>query len=121
MKIKKAILYGALAWVLIFFEVSILMFGLKLTPSSEYYYITHIPLVAIIISFCSLLYFRKTKVDTWEGFKLGITFIIIGIILDAIITVPLFVKDYNFFLKTELLISYVIGVLITTIIGSIRK
>lgn len=121
MKIQKAILFGIIAWVLIFFEVSILMFGLKLESQSLNYYLTHLPLLAIIVIICSLLYFKKAKVDTWEGLKLGITFVIVGIVLDSIITIPLFVKDYSFLYRIDIIIGYITGLIITTIIGSIRK
>ena len=121
MKIQKAILFGIIAWVLIFFEVSILMFGLKFESQSLNYYLTHLPLLAIIIIICSLFYFKKTKVDSWEGLKLGITFLIIGIVLDSIITIPLFTKDYALLYKIDILIGYATTLIMTTIIGSIRK
>ncbi len=121
MKITKAILFGILFWVLVFFEVSVLMFGLKLTQNSTSYYLTHLLLLVIITIVCSLLYFRKTKTDAREGIKLGIIFLIVGLILDATITVPLFVKDYSFFFRTDLLIGYLTILITTIVVGTIRK
>lgn len=119
MKTTKAILSGMLLWVLIFFEVSILMFGFKLEGIK--YYLIHFILAFVLVTICALLYFRKTKANWKQGFILGIIFIITGLILDAAITVPLFVKNYSFFLDIYLWLGYLEGVIITTVIGWIEK
>lgn len=121
MNFKRALLSGALLWVLIFFEVSILMFGFKLTGNS--YYITHYILLIFLTTIATLVYFRgkKAKAGLKEGALLGLTFVIVGIILDAVITIPLFIKDYSFFLDIKLILSYLEGIIITSIIGYIRK
>ena len=56
-----------------------------------------------------------------QGLLLGLVFIAVGIILDAIITIPLFVKDYGFFLNFYLWIDLRITLVITTIFGAIKK
>ena len=121
MNLKRAILLGALGWVLIFFEVSILMFGLKLAPPAASYYALHYVLAAAIIAAASLLYFRKAKAGAKEGLVLGVIFAVVGVILDSIITVPLFVKDYSFFLRADILIGLLEGIAIATIIGAVKK
>jgi len=119
MKLTRAILTGILLWVLIFFEVSILMFGLKL--QGYLYYIIHFILLILLVAIASILYFKKVKGSLTEGLVLGVIYIIIGVILDAIITVPLFIKDYSFFIQWNLLVGLLETIAITTIIGVVKK
>ncbi|MFH1501362.1 MAG: DUF5367 family protein [archaeon] len=116
--LKRAVLIGALFWVLIFFEVSILMFGLGL-ESGTLYYIVHYILSVILVAIASLIYFRgKVKAGAKEGLLLGLIMALTGIILDLIITVPLFVKDYTaFFGDLYLWIGILLGIITVTLIG----
>jgi|SRR3989338_2964530 len=115
--------FGVLLWVLIFFEVSILMFGFNLGADDVAYYILHYIFVAIFVILASLFYFRghRIKRDIREGLLLGVYFAVIGIVLDAIITVPLFVKDYSFFLDAGLLAGYLEIIVISGIVGCVRE
>jgi hypothetical protein len=122
MDLKRIIVYGALGWVLIFFEVSILLFGLKLTPGLLYY-IVHYILLIMIVAIVALLYFNgKVKKGFTEGILAGILFLLTGIVLDSLITIPLFMQfDYSFFIDIYLWIGFFISVLTTGIIGLIKK
>ncbi len=122
MKFWRAVLTGALIWVLVFFEVSILMFGFKLNPPSSLYYIIHYVAFVIFVILASLIYFRKAKAGVGEGLILGITFILVGIVLDSIITIPLFMNlDYSFLIGEEMLVGYVISLIICAIVGALKK
>ena len=122
MNLKKAILIAIALLVIIFFEVSILMFGFGLNAPSITYYIIHYIILVILFILASLLYFsKKVKANAKEGFLVAIIFIIVELILDAAITVPLFVKDWSFFIKPEMLASDVLALIIFTIIGLIEK
>jgi hypothetical protein len=120
-------LIGVLIWVLIFFEVSLMLFGLKLPDPGvsleASFLIPHFILIALIIAFSSVYYFKGkgVKKGLGEGFFLGVVFLITGIILDAIITVPLFIKDYGFFLRPDLLASFVMGLIISSLVGALSK
>lgn len=120
MKLTRAILCGALLWVLIFFEVSILMFGFGLNNGLNYY-IMHYLLSGILAFLVALFYFRKMKKGVGEGLLVAFTFLITGIILDAAITVPLFVKNYSFFLNIYMILGYIEGLLIVFVVGSLKK
>ncbi|MFH0949076.1 MAG: hypothetical protein V1802_01160 [Candidatus Aenigmatarchaeota archaeon] len=120
MNIKRAILCGALLWVLIFFEVSILMFGLNIDTSSTLYYLIHVVALAILTVIASFVYFTS-KTGTKDGFILGILFLITGVVLDALITVPLFVKDYSFFFNIEMFGGYLEMIIVTTIVGTFKN
>lgn len=122
MRPKLAILCGALIWVLIFFEVSILMFGFKLQAGATYYTLHYI-LSAIITAGASWLYFSRKKIEAGlqEGLLVGLVFVVTGIVLDALITVPLFVKSYSFFFDKMLLIGLIEGIVVTGIIGKIKE
>jgi len=121
MKYSKAILLGTLNWVLIFFEVSILMFGFQLQSGQFYYYLFHFPLLAAITLLSALLYFRKTRPSAGAGALLGIIFILTGLVLDAAITIPLFIKSYAFFLDPALWAGYLEGIVVTTIVSLALK
>lgn len=122
MKLLRVISCGALLWVLIFFEVSILMFGLKL-QAGQTYYIIHYIASGIIALIAAFIYFRgKVKGGFKEGLLVGIIFAITGIILDSIITIPLFNNfDYSFFLDAYLLFGILEGIIIITIVGMFKK
>jgi hypothetical protein len=123
MRLLRAILSAAILWVLIFFEVSILMFGLKLEQNSSLYYILHYILLFILTLLSSLFYFtgKKIKTDVVEGISLGVVFVITRIILDALLTVPLFIQDYNFFLDFYLWMGYLETIIVAGIAGAIKK
>jgi len=119
MKLFKAIGLGALGWVLIFFEVSILMFGFKLTTGALYY-IIHYILLAVFAIILSLIYFKgkKIKKGFFQGLLIGIIFIITGIILDSVITIPLFMKmDYSFLIDPYVLIGELLIIVICGLVG----
>ena len=61
MNLKRVILFGALLWILIFFEVSILMFGFNLKEGLSFYVIHYIMLI-ILTAMVSMFYFKKQKV-----------------------------------------------------------
>jgi hypothetical protein len=119
MKLTRAILCGILLWVLIFFEVSILMFGFKLT--GQMYYTTHYVLLLILTFIVAYVYFYKRKGTFTEGLLAGTVMLITGIILDAAITVPLFIKTYSFFADIYLWIGMIEGVIAMGIAGAIKK
>ncbi len=113
-------MFGALIWVLIFFEVSVLMFGLKLSKIP--YYVTHYILSIAIVALISFLYFKGEKSDFGKGVAVGLVFSIIGIFLDLVITVPLFVKDYRLlFGDIGLWVGIVLGIITVGVIGALRK
>jgi hypothetical protein len=122
MDLKRGLLTGVLLWVLIFFEVSILMFGFKLQVGPVYY-LLHYILAAIFIVLCSAIYFNKKKIKSGlkEGFLLGITFLIVGLILDALITVSLFTGSFSFFNDIYLWLGYAETIVLTMIIATVKK
>jgi len=122
MNLKRVAWTGALLWALIFFEVSILMFGFKLEEVTLN--VIHYILLAVLISFTALIYFKDKKIkrNLKEGITLGAMYVAIGLILDTLITVPLFVKAYSrFFVNSPLLIGLAETLLITSITGMLKK
>lgn len=122
MDIKRALWTGALLWVLIFFEVSILMFGFKLNPGTTYYVIHYI-LAALLILLMSWVYFmgKKAKKGAVEGLLVGLMFVFVEIILDIIITVPLFVKSYSVFFNLAMFFGYFETIMIAILFGVFKK
>jgi len=118
---KRAVLTGAILWVLIFFEVSILMFGFGMKdPMSSW---AHQILLFALTIFACWFYFKSKKVEreVQDGFKLGLTMLLTGVLLDAIITVPLFVKSYSFFNSGLLWAGYIEGFVIAVLYSMFEK
>ena len=121
MDFKRAAIVGAGLWVAIFFEVSALMFGFGLTGST--YYTAHYIFLGLLAGFAAIYYFmdKKSESGLKEGARAGAVFAAAGIVLDAIITVPFFVKDYAFFLKIPMLLGYLEVIAITAAVGFVKK
>jgi len=122
MNILKGIWTGALLWVLIFFEVSILMFGFKLSASNGVgYYAVHYFFVIFLVLLCSFIYFKGELGGLKQGIAVGLTWLIIGLILDLVITIPLFIgfdKIGNFY-NVGMIIGMLEGVVLTVLFGLI--
>lgn len=119
MNVKRAIWTGIVSWVLIFFEVSVLMFGFGISDVNKN--IVHYILIIIAIGVPAIMYFSKAKAGLKEGFLLGLVFVFVGLILDSIITIPLFIKSYSFFLNPYLIIGFLEGLAVTTVVGVIKS
>lgn len=119
----RAFLLGALLWVLIFFEVSVLMFGFKM-PDNIVYYITQGIILLFLVGVVAWWYFsRRHKTGSFgEGVLVGLVFVLAGIVLDAALTIPLFTHDYEtFFTNPYLWASYLETVLIVGVVGFIKR
>lgn len=124
MKIIRAIGIGAILWVLIFFEVSLLMFGLGLNAGDPVYYTLHFLFASLFNIVLSLWYFhtRKVKKGFLQGLLLGVVFVLIAILLDSLITVPLFMKfDYGFLIRLDINLMELWGIILCGLVGMIKK
>lgn len=117
MDIKRAIWTGALSWVLVFFEVSILMFGFGIQNTDHS--MTHHLIFPITIFIPALIYFKKTGVKggVMHGIYLSLIYFLTGLVLDALITIPLFVHDFTFLLNPYHLIGLTESLVVTMAVG----
>ena len=74
-----------------------------------------------LVSIVSWFYFKKVKSSLKEGFILGVMYVIVGTVLDLIITVPLFVKDYVAFFNSWLILGLLETIVIASIYGVVKK
>lgn len=91
MNIGKAIGFGALLWAFIFVWTSILMFAFGIAsaePLTVIPLIIHLVLLIVISALLGKAYYKDG--DNVNGFALGILWIIVVVVLDLIISVPLF-------------------------------
>lgn len=97
MNIKRAIGFGIMFWVLAFVVISILMFSPWFKDGEMRqnitWWILEIPITLLLAKW----YFKKVTPTAKNGLVLGVLGLITGSILDAAITVPLFVKSYSLF------------------------
>jgi uncharacterized membrane protein YfcA len=90
MKIKRGILIGVALYVATMIVGIILTIFAQSSLSSPQsmpttYWIITIVVTVVLTSLASIWYFAKAKRTTLEGLKLGITFVIVGFILDLIL------------------------------------
>jgi hypothetical protein len=97
-----ATIWGIILWVLIFVVVTVMMFGF---PGL---YQNWMALIAnpFLIIFCAWMYFKGVKGTVKDGIILGIYWIILGTILDLLVTIPLFVKNYSFLFQWTLWLGW---------------
>jgi len=88
MRLLRAILLGILLWILIFVEWMIMMFIPELQGQFYLQWLIHLVLLLPLTILVARIYYIKK--DRLNGLLLGLIFIIIGTILDLIITAPFF-------------------------------
>ncbi len=118
MNTKRAVLFGVLLWVFIFVLLSIIMFipilAEKVLTQHLIFWALLIPLVLLLAKW----YFKAEQPTIKRGFLLGLIAIIVGTVLDLIITVPLFVRSYDtFFTDWKLYVGFAEILLLTTYAG----
>lgn len=104
MKIIKPLLVGVLFWVLIATEVAIIGMRPELAAQTENGFVfnptgmgVHFFLLSVITTVVAFFVFRKKSATAINGVKLGLVVVAVGLLLDIIITVPMFVKSYPFY------------------------
>jgi len=91
MKLGRAIAVGILIWVLIFIEWSIMLFIPVLKDALYLQWLIHYIVLFFLAILAAHLYYKSK--DKVNGFALGLVLLIIGIILDIIVTVPFFIEE----------------------------
>lgn len=118
---KKATLGGILLWVLIFVVWSIIIFlpPFKNGANLMWQFIIHYVMLVLFVWIVATMYLKKVKASAKEGLLYGIYLLVVGSILDAIITVPLFIDgDYlGYFGNWQMWIGYIEVLVFSTIFG----
>lgn len=122
MKWLRGVGLGILFWIIIFVEISVTMIGLKFDSATTYiiHYILMIPLGILI----AWIYYKSG--DKINGFLLGLFMVLVGIILDMIVTVPLFIIPaggtyITYFSELFLIAGLIESVVIVGIYDLVRK
>ena len=118
MNTKRAIIFGISVWIAAFVIISILMFTPWFKDSQTRvqvaWWVLEIPAVLLLAKW----YFKMDPPTVKKGFLLGVIGLVVGTVLDMIITVPLFVKSYSIFYTNWLMyIGFVWGIILTTYAG----
>lgn len=118
---KKATLGGILLWVFIFVVWSIIIFlpPFKDGANLMWQFVVHYVVLILLVWIVAAMYLKKVKASAKEGLLYGIYLLIIGSILDAIVTVPLFIDgDYfGYFGNWQMWIGYVELLVLSTVFG----
>ena len=119
MRCGKAVWLGILLWIFIFIEISItkIAFGLSDLAVWTIHYLLLIPFAVFIAS-----KYYKCK-DRVNGFVLGLVMVVVGAILDALITVPFFMNGYYsiYFSQPTLLVGFFEVIVIAGVYDILRK
>ena len=119
MNFKRALGMGALIWVFAFMVISIVMFlpwfkegNLRVMIA---WWVAEIPVVLLLAKW----YFKQRRPNFKEGFLVGLVAISVGVVLDSIFTVPLFVQaNYaEFYGNWTLYIGYAEFLVLSTLAG----
>ena len=112
---------GVLLWVLIFIELSILIFLPWFKENTMAVKIVHLPILAIFTIFLACRYFKVVMPTAKEGFIFGVWILIIANVLDLVLTIPLFIKSYSgFYSDIWLWVGFLVVILFATMVG-LRK
>lgn len=97
MSFKKIFVLGVLFWVIIFVAISVVIF----LPFLETRTLIQAGIIwivdAIVTAALARSYFKQVQPGIGSGFIFGVGILVISTILDLIISVPLFIKDYGLF------------------------
>src|SRR3989338_4651176 len=97
MNYLRAIKTGVMLWLTIFVVITILMFLPFLVDKKMLQFgIFWILLIPIVLLFCKW-HFKMDAPNLKKGFLLGIIMLLVILVLDMVITVPLFVKSFSVF------------------------
>lgn len=121
MKIKQAVIYGILIWILIY-VLSTIYNNTFITYLHNYNII--LPLILIVVTgFFGILYIRNIETnEVVEGFLVGIVFIIVDIILDlSIFIIPNNINPLTVNYPLHLISTIITTLLITTFLGYLAQ
>jgi len=118
MNIKRALVYGVILWILIFVEFSIVMFLPWFKDHTKAQYVANWVLLIPIVLLCTKWFFKAEVPTTKKGLLLGIIGLVVGTILDMLITIPFFVKSYSLYYGNWMMyIGFVEGILLAAYAG----
>lgn len=118
MNIKRLVGFSVLIWIAIFVVYSIIMFMPWFKGNDLRIHVGFYVLLLPLTLAWAKLYFREDP-PTWKkGLYLGLAALLIGTVLDLIITVPFFVKSYTVYYGNWLLyVGFLEMIVITTLAG----
>ena len=103
-----------LLWLFIFIIVSLLMIVPGLKDQTFFRYLILWVLLVPIVLFFAKWYFNMDEPTTKKGIVLGIIALVVGELLNVIITVPLFIKSYSLFYSNIYMYIGMLEVLLLT-------
>jgi len=115
MRLLRAILLGIFLWILIFVEWTFMMFIPVLQGKFLLQWIIHFILLLGFVVFVARIYYMKR--DRLNGLLLGVIFVIVGTILDLIITAPFFTGYGAYYSNILLWLGFLEVLLVSWVVG----
>lgn len=118
MNLKRALVFGVMVWIAAFLIIAVLMFTPWFTDSQlrvqATWWILEVPIILLLAKW----YFKTVEPTAKNGARLGLIGLLTGVLLDVVITVPVFVKSYSTFFGNELMyVGFIIGWLLCIYAG----
>jgi|GEM_PF-1695655 len=117
MNLKQAFLFGILFWLTIFVEISIIGSSPDLSSTgtggfvfNQMGHTVHLIAIALIAALLARLYYKDSRPAFIDALQVAVLMALIGIILDIMITVPVFINSYTAFFADP---NYWIGTTLT--------
>ena len=121
-RFKSATLWAMIFWTFIFVVVTILMFVPPLTGQLLTQKIILLVVTPLLVWLCSHMYFKTAHhISLHAGLLLGAYFVVIGTILDLIVTIPIFVKTYAYYTEWSLWAGFAETILFAGLVGYLTK
>jgi len=114
---KSATMWAIISWVFAFVAISVIMCAPALVGDIPTQNALKLLIIPIIAYFAAHMALKDEKTGASDGFMLGIYFLIVGTILDVLITVPLFTKSYDLFKEWSLWAGYAEILVFCTLAG----
>jgi len=114
MKYTRAVLFGVFLWAFVFVASSILMFAPGIKDQTFFQYLILWVLFIPFVLFIAKWYFHMDSPTAKKGFVLGVIALLVSLVLDCIVTVPLFVKAYSVYFSNNYLYIGMFEVLLLT-------
>ena len=128
MSMKRLVLFSVAWWMLIAVEVGTVGAIPGLASKTEHGFVlttvgivVHFALTALVSGALAFGYVRRKGKPDFQAFPLAVSIVITGLALDALLTVPLFVKDFGaYFGKWTVWAGYVLAFGVVAAVGNIR-
>jgi len=119
MRPVRAIVFGVFLWLLTFFLLSALTFVFGINYPTDMFFIVYFVFFILFTVMCVQGYFwvPKMRGGLGQGVFVGLVFLVLMAILHLIVIVPFIIESMNFMYRIDTLVSFLLVIIISIIVG----